>query len=75
MATRDEPKTLPRPCFFKRRYDSGDWEAAILHAWGTDNESEEMSMPVPVGIIEDSSGAVHSVYVNRISLASESPNA
>lgn len=68
-----EPTTLPRPCRFKRPYCSGDWEPGILHAWGTDNESNEISMPVPIGVVEDKAGQVHSVDVNHISFAVESP--
>ena len=72
----DEPKTLPRPCWVNNgTTDEPEWVPGTLHAWGIDSESYDNGVwHVPVGIVEDSSGRMHSVYVTRISLAEESPD-
>ena len=71
-----EPKALPRPCWFNNgTTEEPEWEPGTLHAWGIDSESDgKWVWQVPVGIVEDSSRRMHSVYVTRISLAEESPD-
>jgi len=68
---------LPRTCWYQRapyRKDLAPWRGGIVHAWGTDNQSDEVSMPIPVGVVEDDkTGTVHSVYVERICFASVPP--
>lgn len=70
-----EPTTLRRPCWFDDGTpDEPEWRPGTLHTWGTDSESDNAGVwHIPVGIIEDESGRMHSVYVNLISLAAESP--
>lgn len=70
-----EAKTLPRPCWFNNGTTSAPvWTPATLHAWGTDYEEFESGPGLqPIGIVEDASGRIHSIYVTRISLAAESP--
>jgi hypothetical protein len=64
--------TLTRACEFKRRWwdngwKIGDWEPGKWRAWGTDYEEFETGPGMyPVGVVEDSTGGIHSVYVERI---------
>ena len=67
---KDQKHTLPRACWF-RLADGHKWLGGTLHAWGTDFEEFESGPGLlPVGIVEDNCGDVHSVYVNRITFAS-----
>ena len=67
----NEPFEMPldiptRACEFKRKWE-GDWEPGKWHAWGTDYEEFETGPGMyPVGIIEDSTGCIHSIYAELI---------
>ncbi len=68
--------TLPRACWFQtrtwkdHRWVIGDWEQGTLHMWGTDYEEFETGPGMyPVGVIEDKTGFVHSISVDRIRVA------
>lgn len=59
-------QVLPRRGFAQHVQD-GEWYAATIHAWGTDNDSREMTCPYPVGVVEfKSSGEIMSISVERI---------
>lgn len=75
MTKPDFIPSLPRPCWFmKWTSGSAPWEKGILYAWGTDNESSECSMPIPVGIVERcETGEVLSIPVVRINLGDVMP--
>ena len=75
------PTNLPRACQFQTRtwtitkskfstksgYVIGDWQPGMLHMWGTDYEEFETGPgPFPIGVIEDRTGTVHSISVDRI---------
>jgi hypothetical protein len=68
----DTPVEQTRACEFKRRWwdngwKIGDWEPGKWRAWGTDYEEFETGPGMyPVGVVEDSTGGIHSVYVERI---------
>lgn len=60
-------------CWWKEKKGE-PWKAGWLHAWSTDNESSEISMPIPVGIVEDNATQrIKSVYCEMISLAAIPP--
>ena len=68
----DTPVLLTRACEFKRRWwdngwKIGDWEPGKWHAWSTDHEEFESGPGLfPIGVVEDSTGCIHSVYVELI---------
>lgn len=69
-----EPKTLPRPCWFRFPSRHGDWARGTLHAWSISyGEFGSGKGVFPIGIVEDEAGQVDIAYVRDISLASESP--
>lgn len=66
--------TLPRRCEFQRRVLENnrvwkilDWEPGTLHMWGTDYEEFETGPGMhPIGVVEDSTGYMHAITVERI---------
>lgn len=64
---------LPRACLFRILHQSrpttkySDWKAGSLHAWSIDNGSDEITFPIPVGIVEDSkTGEIQPIRVENI---------
>jgi hypothetical protein len=74
LPSRPSLPTLPRRCEFKRRVLENnrvwkilDWEPGILHTWSIDHEEFETGPGMyPVGIVEDSTGCIHSVYAEHV---------
>ena len=59
-------QTLPRRGFAQRVRD-GEWFAATIHAWGTDNGSCVMTCLRPVGVVEfETTGEIRPIPVDRI---------
>jgi len=54
--------TLPRACWFNV---AKEWFPGTLHMWGTD--STDLGS-YPVGVVEDETGKVHSLYVEYIKM-------
>ena len=61
--TVEEPSPpLPRACWFNV---AKEWFPGTLHMWGTD--STDLGS-YPVGVVEDETGKVHSLYVEYIKM-------
>ncbi len=56
-------KLLPRVCWY---CSMGVWYPGILHSWGQDHINSD---PIPIGVVEDPEGEIHSVFVGFISFA------
>ena len=54
--------TLPRNCWFKV---ANEWFPGTLHTWGTD--CTDLGS-YPIGVVEDETGKVHSLYVETIKM-------
>ncbi len=53
---------LPRDCWFKV---ADEWFSGTLHMWGTDGTDLGS---YPIGVVEDDTGKVHSLYVETIKM-------
>lgn len=61
----------PYLCWYRPRHDAMNWHRGTIRAWGSDNDGD---LPIPVAIVEDASlHDLHSVHVERVSLAKECP--
>lgn len=70
-----DSSVLPRACWFQKRtlenhlWVIGDWEPGTLHMWGMDHvEFETGPGSFPIGVVEDKTGFVHTISVDRIRL-------